>query len=525
MTVIIDDDGRCTMRGVAICCGFNDYDVKPLERAVNDAAILYTRLTESGMFNTAPELIGKSKLFTQQTSANVILAALICAAESTAELVWFSFSGHSAVSCDGELRLLLPGWRSESSEDEKRRYSIGADEIENVLRSRLATKKFVVMLDACHSGAFGRGAITRDITPPIEARIARAGAVVISSCASHQLALDGHLHSSDLNGAFTAAVIKVLEEHTRTGRALTVLHLFQAAKARLMNGQLPTLYANGLTDDFLVLGKPDEQPPAEGLVTLSTEVPIKIKNELETFLNSVVQIHRRQRVGLVHAERQLENLAAEFYRYRDETFVVSGHNTNVIEAFDNARSCILGCTTPTYIDEWRRGGIALLASNRDFVARSGGRVIRLFFVPDDFQDRLPGLLNVARDHVKAGILAVLVNVDSFGPALLQKVFRNHRSDDLSQLECAFIDGKVFLKTHFAANGELKIEVDQRPARCQNEYKTQLRPFLTSPNGVLFSVGIAGNDPDGVTLHQLRSDDISELRQQIEVDLGLLDRAA
>ncbi len=66
-------------------------------------------------------------------------------------------------------------------------------------------------------------------------------------------------------------------------------------------------------------------------------------------------------------------------------------------------------------------------------------------------------------------------------------FRDPRPDDLSSLECAFVDGKIFLKTHFVTNGDLQVEVDQRPTRCQNEYRTRLRPFLSPLNGGLFGV--------------------------------------
>lgn len=98
-------------------------------------------------------------MFTQRTSADAILAAFTRVATSSAELVWFSFSGHAMVSGDGELRLLLADWRRDASEANKRRYSIGAGQIQSVLRSRLASKKFVVVLDTCRSGAFGHAAI------------------------------------------------------------------------------------------------------------------------------------------------------------------------------------------------------------------------------------------------------------------------------------------------------------------------------------------------------------------------------
>src|SRR6185369_16750736 len=134
------------MKGIAICCGFNNYEeVTPLTRAVNDAAILYAKLTESEAFHSEPSLVGASELFTQKTSAEAILAAFRRAAASSAELVWFSFSGHAMVTRAGELRLLLPEWRSNSSDEDKRRFSIGAQELESLLRSRLASKKFLVI--------------------------------------------------------------------------------------------------------------------------------------------------------------------------------------------------------------------------------------------------------------------------------------------------------------------------------------------------------------------------------------------
>jgi trans-aconitate methyltransferase len=352
----------------------------------------------------------------------------------------------------------------------------------------------------------------------IEERLAGAGAVVISSCARDQLAYDCHPAVNRPNGVFTAAVIEVLDEHVRTAAPLSVLQLFQEAKDKLRNGQLPTLYVNGLTDDFPILERVRPGVPGDGIVAVSAEVPAALSHELHTFLHSLVQIRRRRRVGLVRATRQLERLAAEFYRYGDDAFVVPGHDANVVEAFDNARTCIVGCTTPAYVDEWRRGGAGLLATNRDLVARHGGRVVRFFFVPDDFESRVPGVLAVVRDHLAAGVLAVVVNVDSFSPVVLQEVFKESRPSDLSSLECAFVDGRIFLKTHFVANGDPRIELDQRPARCRHEYKTQLRPFLVA-GGALFGASLRDGGGDGVALYPLQLVDVDELRDQLDADLG------
>src|SRR6185436_4095549 len=171
--------------------------------------------------------------------------------------------------------------------------------------------------------------------------------------------------------------------------------------------------------------------------------PAKIKNKLTTFLDSLIQIHRRKRVGLVHAERRLESLAAEFYRYGDDTFLVPGHSSNVTEAFDNARSCIIGCTAPRPVDGVRRNSVGLLPTNREVLVGHGGRVVRFFFVPDDAGIRDSAVLDLVRDELRAGAVVVVVNVYSFGPTVLQWVFHDPRPDDMSSLDCAFIDGKVF----------------------------------------------------------------------------------
>jgi len=118
----------------------------------------------------------------------------------------------------------------------------------------------------------------------------------------------------------------------------------------------------------------------------------------------------------------------------------------------------------------------------------------------------------------SSVQPLIVDVDSFGPTVLQEVFKDPRPDDLSSIECTFVDGKTFLKTHFAANGALNVEVDQRPDRSQHEYRTQLRPFLSS-KGILLEANLR-EGCDGIALNPLRIDDVSELRQQLESDLGV-----
>ena len=131
-------------RSIAVCCGFNSYVEHGLRCAQNDATRLYTKLIENRAFNSDPHLTGAGRVFTQKvTEATEILAAFASAANSAADLVWFSFSGHAVVSNTGELRLLLPQWRSTDSEHEKRKFSIGANDLEAVLRPYLRNRSGV----------------------------------------------------------------------------------------------------------------------------------------------------------------------------------------------------------------------------------------------------------------------------------------------------------------------------------------------------------------------------------------------
>jgi hypothetical protein len=79
---------------------------------------------------------------------------------------------------------------------------------------------------------------------------------------------------------------------------------------------------------------------------------------------------------------------------------------------------------------------------------------------------------------------------------------------------------VFLKTIFAVNGDLMIEVGQGPSRCQNEYTTQLRPFLDSGNGTLSEANLKAGNRDEVVFSELTADEVDRLKQQLEDDLEL-----
>jgi hypothetical protein len=511
------------MRSIAICCGFNNYGGPDLRRAENDATHLYAKLTRSKAFNSAPDLIGQGALFTQRTSAEAILSALDRAMQSSAELVWFSFSGHATLSAAGELVLLLPEWHWEHDAEHRRQFSIGAHDLDRVLTSRRPAKNLILIIDTCYSGAYRDDVAARDIKVPIGGRLTSAGTVAICACSKDQLADDGNPASGELNGTFSKAVISVLDDHISAGTTLSALSLFFTAKGKVANGQTPILHVNALLDDFLVLTESTAilPRPLDGIVHFSAEVPTKIKNELTKFLKSVVQISRSRRVGLVHAERQLEGLAAEFYKYGQETFIVPDFNANVTEAYDKARTCIIACTTPAYFEAWHHsGGDGLLNANRVFILQHKGRVTRFFFVRGGFRDSDPGILNVIRDHVKVGIRVFVVDVDSYGPVVLREVFDEPRPDDLSSLEFAFVDGHIFLKTHFTAKSDLKIEVDQRQTRCQNEYKAQLRPFLDTRDARPLEARLKPGNDDEVLLEPLGDEEMRWLRAQIEKDLGL-----
>jgi Caspase domain len=163
------------MGSVAVCCGFNHYEHVPsLAGAMNDAVHPYAELTTNPAFNADPGLARIGHVFSQKTtSADEVLAAFARAAGSSAELVWFSFSGHAVISDRGELHLLLPTWRGDGSEEDRHRRSIAARDLEDVMRPHLPYKKLVIVIDACFSGAFRGAALTRDIQPALDGRMVR----------------------------------------------------------------------------------------------------------------------------------------------------------------------------------------------------------------------------------------------------------------------------------------------------------------------------------------------------------------
>lgn len=303
-----------------------------------------------------------------------------------------------------------------------------------------------------------------------------------------------------------------------------MFELFLEAKRKLKNGQLPTFYANGLTDDFAILGDASAAEASGEIMRVTYEVPRKIESELASFLRSLVLIGRRNGIGLTKASNELHRLAHEFDRYTGDAFIVSGTNANVVETYDRATRCIVGCTTPRYFAEWHRSGLPLLAANEQFIRERGGRVVRFFFVRDGFQQRTPMIVDVIRDHVKAGIRALIVNTDSFGQPLMRAVLSNEKHGDLRSLECGFVDGKTFLETLYIERDRSKILIDQRRSRCQYEYTAKLQPFLTSSLGSILGASIDASNADRVTFSRLTRSAVEHLRLELERHLGVLTAA-
>jgi uncharacterized caspase-like protein len=237
------------MRGVALCCGFNAYKEAPLATAVNDATSVHSTLMANRLYGRDAALMRTSRPITHDTAtAYDVLSALEALAGGPADLIWFSFSGHGQVA-KGELQLLLPLW----AKSRNTRYAIGSTALDTVLRQH-RHKRFIVVLDACQTGAFGM----RDIEPAhVGQSLTTPGVVVLSSCGYDQRASDGDVPSGLINGLFTHCLLTLLRSHQQANTTLSALKLFIDA-ATLMRShhtstQRPTLYANGLVDDFTVL--------------------------------------------------------------------------------------------------------------------------------------------------------------------------------------------------------------------------------------------------------------------------------
>ena len=248
------------MRGVALCCGFNAYREAPLVTAVNDATSVHSTLMSNRLYGRDAALMRTSKPITHDTAtADDVLSALKAIASGPAELIWFSFSGHGLVE-NGELQLLLPLW----AKSRNSRYSIRSAALEAILRQH-RDKRFVFVLDACHTGAFGmRGPrYLRDAARDLESDVLTQqpridpGVVVLSSCARDQRASDGSLAGGLINGLFTHCLLTLLRSHQQANTPLSALRLFldvaSLMRDQYASAQRPILYANGLVDDFTIL--------------------------------------------------------------------------------------------------------------------------------------------------------------------------------------------------------------------------------------------------------------------------------
>lgn len=260
--------------------------------------------------------------------------------------------------------------------------------------------------------------------------------------------------------------------------------------------------------------------PNQGLERITLDVPSKLVNELRTFVDNVVAIKRSGYIGLDAAERQLERLAGEFYKYRAPRYVVRDFSVNVTEAYSNAKSMIVACTTPSYFDDWRDngGGRSLLYANEEFVRLKQGRVIRFFFVQDDdYERRHTGIGNILRSHVTKNVEAIVVVVSAYGEDVLKQVFGDGPTD-LDLLECAFVDSGIFMRTIFEKD-DTSVEVAQEPQICNVEYRQRLRPFLVSRPNRMFRATLAKDRPEEIVFGEQLSDaEVNKLRVAIEANI-------
>jgi len=264
------------MRGVALCCGFNAYKEAPLVTAVNDATSFHSTLMANRLYGRDAALMRMSKPITHDTAtADHVLSELRTIASGPADLIWFSFSGHGLVD-KGELQLLLPLW----ARHRDAKYTIGSTAIEAILRQH-QDKRFVIVLDACQTGAFGlrgpRRLGARDVASArLRESLATPGVVVLSSCGRDQHASDGDVSGGMINGLFTHCLLTLLRSHQQANTTLSALRLFLDVaglmRTQYASAQRPMLHANGIADDFTVL-LGDDATSACPPITEARQVP------------------------------------------------------------------------------------------------------------------------------------------------------------------------------------------------------------------------------------------------------------
>ena len=302
------------MAKIALLIGVSEYEpgLNPLPAAVKDLDAMKEVLMhpEMGGFSSSDIVLLKNP----ERQAMEESIEMLFANRHRNDLVLLFFSGHGIKDDSGRLYLTTSKTRKTPQGDLVRSSSVSARFIhESMGRSR--SKRKVVILDSCFSGAFAEGLSAKDDgTVDIQAQLGGEGCAILTSSSSTQ-------YSFEQEGEELSLYTRFLTEGIKTGAAdldeddfisINELHEYASRKVREVKPELkPELYA--IREGFKI--RLSKVPQGDPLQRYRKEVIRLGKRGELTIVGRSILENFRLKLGLsVDEAKAVENEVLEPYR-------------------------------------------------------------------------------------------------------------------------------------------------------------------------------------------------------------------
>ena len=234
------------MAKIALLIGVSEYEpgLNPLPAAVRDVEALQKVLLNPAIGGFAESDVVLLKNPNRQTMEEAI--ETLFTGRSKDDLVLLFFSGHGIKDDAGRLFLATRGTRKTSQGDLIRATAVQSNFIQESM-SRSRSKRQVVVLDSCFSGAFAEGLLAKDDgTVDIRSQLGGEGRAILTSSSSTQ-------YSFEYEGSELSLYTRFLIEGIETGAADTdedevvsidELHEYASRKVKEIKPELkPEIFA------------------------------------------------------------------------------------------------------------------------------------------------------------------------------------------------------------------------------------------------------------------------------------------
>ena len=291
------------MAKIALLIGVSEYEpgLNPLPAAVRDVEALQKVLLNPAIGGFAESDVVLLKNPNRQTMEEAI--EMLFTGRSKDDLVLLFFSGHGIKDDAGRLFLTTRGTRKTLQGDLIRSTAVQFSFIQDSM-SRSRSKRQVVILDSCFSGAFAEGLLARDDgTLDIRSQLGGEGRAILTSSSSTQYSFEHEGSELSLYTHFLIEGIETGAADTDEDEVVSIdeLHEYASRKVKEIKPEL----------------KPEIFAIREGFKIRLTKIPAidpqqKYRREIARFMNyrgEISSISRRT-LNIIKARLQLDETEA-----------------------------------------------------------------------------------------------------------------------------------------------------------------------------------------------------------------------